>query len=434
MSHWAPPVSPGPNPLAEVMAAAARSTRQRAAMLPPPGVVTVTRKVSREQGRHSAANCPSSWAIPDNSLAAIIRRPGGASSFPPCAALAAGLLLIAAGVLYLGRGWQSTVTGLILAGSGGFLAILSKEQYLILAAPICVTLVLASARGGSWRGLRRLRTREVRAAAVVAGILAAMTAVYATWNYTSPYGHRLEHVQAVDMIFTDIVTTRANAPAQLRALGLPVSWARYAGHYYWHPHSVRTNPLFTRYEGRLTDANIAHYLLTHPGSIASIEQKAATAAQLLRVTTLGDYPPASGHAAGSVESRVVVITWLAQRLPARLGLFLLLPLWAAMVAIGAITLRLRRGGSWHRDAAVLVLCMTGSAMAAFIPPAYFAGISTTRHMVGSNLATLLALILSLALAVSMGCRAVTRALARPGAPAAGPGDPAPVPIGPAPAG
>jgi Na+/H+ antiporter NhaC len=34
--------------------------------------------------------------------------------------------------------------------------------------------------------------------------------------------------------------------------------------------------------------------------------------------------------------------------------------------------------------------MTGCAMAAFIPPAYFAGISTTGHMVGSNLATLLA--------------------------------------------
>lgn len=356
-----------------------------------------------------------------------------ASPFSEPAALV-GLLLVAAGVLYLGRGWQPTVTGLILTGSGGFLAILSKEQYLILAVPICVTLVLASARDGSRRGLRRLRTRKVRAAAVVASILVALTAAYATWNYTSPYGHRLEHVQAVDMIFTDIVTTRANAPAQLRALGLPISWARYAGHYYWHPHSVRTNPLFTRFEGRLTDANIAHYLLTHPGSMASIGQKAATAAQLLRVTTLGDYPPASGHPAGSVESRVVVVTWLARRLPARLGLLLLLPLWAAMVVIGAVTLRLRRGGSWHRDAAVLVLCMTGCAMAAFIPPAYFAGISTTRHMVGSNLATLLALILSIALAVSMGYQAVTHALARPGAPATGPGDPAPVPIGPASAG
>ena len=346
-----------------------------------------------------------------------------ASPFSEPAALV-GLLLVAAGTLYLGRGWRSTVTGLILAGSGGFLAILSKEQYLILAAPICVTLVLASARGGSWRGLRRFRTREVRAAVVVAGILAAMTAGYAGWNYASHYGQRLEHIQAVDMIFTDIVTTRANAPAQLRALGLPASWARYAGRYYWHPHSVRSDPLLTRYEGRLTDANIAHYLITHPGSIASIGQKAATAAQLLRVTTLGDYPPASGHPAGSVESRVVVVTWLARRLPARLGLYLLLPLWAVMAAIGAVTLRLRRGDSWHRDAAVLVLCMTGCAMAAFIPPAYFAGISTTRHMVGANLATLLALTLSVALAVSMGYRAVTRALARPGAPAAVPGDPA----------
>jgi hypothetical protein len=64
---------------------------------------------------------------------------------------------------------------------------------------------------------------------------------------------------------------------------------------------------------------------------------------------------------------------------------------------------------------------------------YFAGISTTRHMVGANLATLLALTLSVALAVSMGYRAVTRTLARPGAPAVS-RDPAPVPIGPASAG
>jgi hypothetical protein len=60
-----------------------------------------------------------------------------------------------------------------------------------------------------------------------------------------------------------------------------------------------------------------------------------------------------------VESRVVVVTWLAQRLPGRLGLFLLLPLWAVMASMGAARLRLRRGDSWHRDGAVLVLSMTG---------------------------------------------------------------------------
>src|SRR5260370_2090787 len=63
-----------------------------------------------------------------------------------------GLLLVAAGVVYLGRGWRATLCGLALAGSGGFLAIGSKEQYLILAVPICLTLVLARAGREARRG------------------------------------------------------------------------------------------------------------------------------------------------------------------------------------------------------------------------------------------------------------------------------------------
>ena len=55
-----------------------------------------------------------------------------------------GLLLVAAGVVYLGRGWSATLRGLALAGSGGFLAILSKEQYLVVVVPVCLTLVLAT--------------------------------------------------------------------------------------------------------------------------------------------------------------------------------------------------------------------------------------------------------------------------------------------------
>jgi hypothetical protein len=98
---------------------------------------------------------------------------------------------------------------------------------------------------------------------------------------------------------------------------------------------------------------------------------------------------------------VVVVTWLMHRLPARLGLLWLLPLWAVMVAVAAVALARRRGEAWHRDAAAGVLCMTGCAVVAFIPPAFFDGISTTRHMVGMNLATALAFAVSSALAVSM---------------------------------
>jgi hypothetical protein len=322
-----------------------------------------------------------------------------------------GLLLVAAGVVYLGRGWRSTVIGLTLAGTGGFLAILSKEQYLILAAPICVTLALAGAAPGRWYSPRRFRTREAAASLLIAVFLAVLAAGYTGWDFTSNYGKRLHYIQAVDMIFTDIVTQRSTAPAQLRALGLPVSWAKYAGRYYWDVGSVRISPDFSRYEGQLNAGTIARYLVTHPGSIISVGQAAAEQAQVQRVYALGDYPASAGYPPGKTESRVIAFSWLMQRLPADLGLLWYVPLWCVMAAI-AIAALARRRRPWHRDGAVLVLCMIGCAIAAFIPPAYFAGISTTRHMVGMNLATALALTIAAALAVSM----IYQAIKRPGRP------------------
>jgi hypothetical protein len=320
-----------------------------------------------------------------------------AAPFSEPAALV-GLLLVAAGVVYLGRGWRETVLGLALAGPGGGLAILSKEQYLILAAPICLALVLASA--GRGRGFARFRTRQVAAALSVGAILALMTGGYVMWDQTSSYAARLHHVQAVDMIFDDIVTGPGNARTDLRAFGLPASWSRYAGDYYWDTVSVRNSPLYPRYEGKLTDGNIAHFLLTHPAVIVSIGQQAAVFALQFRVTSLGDYPPSAGHPPGATESRVTVVTWLMRRLPSGLGLLWYLPLWAAMTVLAVAALA-RNRRPWHRDAAAAVLCMTGCAAAAFIPPAFFAGISTTRHMVGMNLATALAFVASVALAVSI---------------------------------
>ena len=326
-----------------------------------------------------------------------------------------GLLLVAAGVVYLRRSWRSTVIGLMLAGTGGFFAILSKEQYLILAAPICVTLVLASAAPGRWYSLRRFKTREATASVMVAGLLAILAVGYIGWDFTSHYGKRLHYIQAVDMIFTDIVTQRATAPAQLRSLGLPVSWARYAGRYYWEPGSVRTSPDFSRYEGHLGDGTIARYLLTHPGSIVRIGQAAAEQGQLVRDNVLGDYPVSVGYPPGHIESRVVVLSSLQQRLPRWLGLLWYLPLWCAMAAIAIVALATGRRLPWHRDGAVIVLSMIACAVAAFIPPAYFAGISTTRHMAGTNLATALAFTVAVPLAASMIYRAVRRPAVQPAA-------------------
>jgi hypothetical protein len=78
----------------------------------------------------------------------------------------------------------------------------------------------------------------------------------------------------------------------------------------------------------------------------------------------------------------------------------------ALIAIAALFVP--RSGTWRGDGAVLVLCMTGRAVAGFIPVAYFDGISTTRHMAGMNMATALAVPISIALVISMMHQALTR--------------------------
>ena len=130
-------------------------------------------------------------------------------------------------------------------------------------------------------------------------------------------------------------------------------------------------------------------------------------AQRFRITSLGDFPVYAGHPKGAYESRVV-LTWLMHQLPPGLGLWWFVPLWLVMAGVAALALTWGRTRPWHRNGAATVLCMIGCAVLAFIPPAYYAGISTTRHMVGMNIATSLAFVVTVALAVSLIHQAVTR--------------------------
>jgi hypothetical protein len=313
-----------------------------------------------------------------------------------------GLLLVAAGAVYLGRGPAATAAALLLTGAGGYLAAESKEQYLPLMVPVTITLILASAiRNGRWRPGHLLGARAA-AAMLVAGILAALALSSMHQDGGSRFNAQLNQEQAVDVIFDSIVNGHDNAAADLRALRLPASWAAYAGHGYWSTPSVASNPLYPRYAASLTDVNIAHFLITHPLRIPGIGQQAAADALQLRVSYLGSYAPGASQPAGTLEDRIDVISTLVTMVPSRLGLFWLVPLWTGMLAVACAALRRQTSGpAWRAHASTAVACLTGCAITAFLPAAYLAGVETTRHMLGMNMATALAFPLSVALLGSL---------------------------------
>jgi len=238
----------------------------------------------------------------------------------------------------------------------------------------------------------------------VSVLLGGGAVVYAHRDAASPYTKLLHQEQVVDVIFSDIVPKRitvADARASLQALGLPGSWEQYAGHNFWSRPSVYNSPLYGQYADRLTDTNLARYLLTHPLKTAQIAQGSAVDAMDLRVNYLGSYAPGANQPPGTLEDRVGILSSLVGVIPTQLGLFWLIPLWAVMLALAVVTLRRPRAASWHHDAAVATIGLTGCAMAAFVPAAFFDGVETTRHMLGMNLSTALAFAVCFTLLASL---------------------------------
>jgi hypothetical protein len=308
-----------------------------------------------------------------------------------------GLLLVAAGVLYLGRKGPSFLLGLLLSGTGAYLAIMSKEQYILLAAPICLMLVLASAARNGRHGIARYLTARTAAAGALAGLLAVSVLAYEHQNDASAYIQNGHQQQVVDVIFNGIlVVDRHNGASDLRELGLPASWTTYAGTGYWSPGSVVYNRLYPKYVAKLNDTNLLRFEFTHPLTTIEIGQQAADQAMAFRIPYLGSYSPAAGYSPGALEDRVGLVSSLVEAVPSGLGLFWLVSLWLVLALIGLLGVRPGATSQpWQRDCGFAVLLLVGCALAAFVPAAFLDAEETTRHMLGSNLATALGFALSI---------------------------------------
>ncbi|MEA5367630.1 hypothetical protein VA596_49425 [Amycolatopsis sp., V23-08] len=298
-----------------------------------------------------------------------------------------GLLLIAGGLLLTAREGRWSYAGMAVTLAGGVLAVNAKVQTLTILPILVVAILLV--RPGTLRGARRW------AAAVLAiGALGAVT-LYAQQTVqpaVTPEGTLAElpgddsrEINMVNSIFLNIVDGKHDTQADLAALGLPPSFAQYAGNGWWHPHPVRIDPLYPRYRDKMDRANVIGYFASHPGRTLEVLNRAATDQLTARPDYLGSFDQSAGFAPHAQEYRVPVVSSLTG-LIAPLGLFALVPLWLLVLA----------RAWWQRRSAlgvVLAFLFTVSATQ-FGLAALGDGIEGVKHQSVALFALLVALVLA----------------------------------------
>ncbi|MEU4252779.1 hypothetical protein AB0F15_35785 [Amycolatopsis sp. NPDC026612] len=239
-----------------------------------------------------------------------------------------GVLLAVGGLLLTAREGRWSYAGLAVTFAGGVLVVNAKVQTLTIL-PI-LALAILFVRPGTLRGARRWA-----AAALVIGATGAVTlyaqqsvepAVAPDGTLAARPGDDSREINAFNSIFLNIVDGRHDTQADLAELGLPPSFAQYAGNGWWHPHPATMDPRYPQYRDRVSRRNVVTYFATHPGRTLEVLDRAATDQLTARPDYLGSFDRSAGFAPHAQEYRVPVVSGLTG-LIAPLGLFALVPIW-----------------------------------------------------------------------------------------------------------
>ncbi|MEU4667221.1 hypothetical protein AB0F91_04435 [Amycolatopsis sp. NPDC023774] len=291
-----------------------------------------------------------------------------------------GMLLIAGGLVLMHRDRARRYAGAGITVLGGLIGINAKSQTLLLI-PLFVLAVLLvkpqGARGGaSW-------------ALPLAVLLLVGGGTFAVQSHGDPANAEYREANVSNAIFDSIVDGRHDTNADLAALGLPQSFAKYIGTGWWTPGAAKTDPLYPRYRDEISRRNVLAYYESHPVRVAQILQQGGVNTLTARPDNLGSFDELSGQAWLSKEYRVPLFSGLAV-LAAPAGLFVLVPLW---LLISWTAVRAFRRG--RREYGLVVLMLTFFAVGQLGLSALGEGVEGVKH----QLLTLFPTVLALAFAI-----------------------------------
>lgn len=304
------------------------------------------------------------------------------SPFTETAALWAMPVMAVAGLYLLrARGMPSGITALATFSAAGAFAVAAKVQTTTLLVPLALFL--------AWVAVRRAPRRPegwVRAAwAIVVVASIGVLVVPAAWVFNNnPKNFSL--INPTETIFVSILGPSHHPVSDLQDMGLPPSFAKYAGQAWSDTHAPQNDPGFAAIRAKMTYGTAGRFLLTHPGRALTIADSAAHDFMEARPDYLGNFQ--AGDAPNRAQdNRLSVLSSLMKSVyPSAPFMFIVL---SALVAFGAITgLRRAARGTLANACGAAALLSLAMALTQFVTAAYGEGIETTKHLITAILPAL----------------------------------------------
>lgn len=299
-----------------------------------------------------------------------------------------GLLIAVGGLLAAARpGWWHYAGGAVTL-AGGIIAVNAKVQTLMILPLLALAVLLVRPEGR--HGLKRWLPAVFVVAALAGGTAYAQQTVEPAklpdGSLAERPGDDSREINMFNTIFLTIVDGRHDTEADLAALGLPASFAQYAGNGWWHPRPATLDPEYPKYRDQISRRNVVEYFATHPWRTAGILDRAAGDLLTARPPYLGSFDQSAGFAPEAQEYRVPVASTLTKVL-APLDFFALLPIWFLIAW---------RGWKTRRQALGVVLgFLLAVGAGQFVLAALGDGLENVKHQVIALYCTLLGVVLAL---------------------------------------
>lgn len=289
-----------------------------------------------------------------------------------------GLLVTATASVAVVAGTRYSRAAYLVAWAGALFAVAAKDETVTLAIPLA--LLLGTRRFALGKLTRQLTAtwRHHVAERIVPALCVCSLALAAGWVLSN------ESVSDAQINFGNEVTMTImpmvpNPDSVATGLGLPASFGEYSGTNWWSQKPIENDPLFTRYESKFTDANLARFFAHNPVLASRVFAGGADSYLGYRPDYLGSYPANAHYAPQQQECRDCVLQRVSNELKWT-GFPGVLAYWLVCIGAAIWLIRASATQSLRRGFGYSALTLVGVTLVQYATAVFGEGNEVTKHM------------------------------------------------------